>query len=73
MPNHMMYKSNEQGKCPYCNSLELEYGAAEFQDDGMVFYPWTCEHCGRTGEEWYNMTFVGHNDDEGNIIELKGE
>lgn len=47
----MKYKSNEQGKCPYCNATELEYGVAEFQDDGMVFYPWTCEHCGRTGEE----------------------
>lgn len=67
----MKYKSNEQGKCPYCNSLELEYGVAEFQHDELVFYPWKCKHCGRTGEEWYELNFIGHNDDEGNIIELK--
>lgn len=68
----MKYLSNEQGKCPYCNHEDLEYGAAEFEGD-MLYYPWTCEHCGRTGEEWYDLNFVGHNDDEGNIIELKGE
>lgn len=39
----MRYRSNEQGQCPYCNSNNLEYGAAEFQDDGLAFYPWKCE------------------------------
>lgn len=68
----MMYKSNEQGRCPYCNEYSLEYGVAEFEDDGMLYYPWRCEQCGHTGEEWYKLQFEGHNDEDGNIIELKG-
>lgn len=69
----MKYKSNEQGRCPYCNEPTLDYGVAEFQDDYMISYPWTCESCGHTGEEWYDMKFIGHNDEEGNIIEIEGE
>lgn len=69
----MTYKSNEQGQCPYCNSYELEYGAIEMQDDGLAFYPWTCEHCGHSGEEWYELNFIGHNDEDGKEIKLEGE
>lgn len=64
----MKYKSNEQGRCPYCDSEALEYHEAEFSDD-MIYYPWECEQCHRTGEEWYKLNFIGHNDDKGNIIE----
>lgn len=65
------FKSNEQGVCPYCNANNLEYGAVEFQDDGLLYYPWRCEQCGHSGEEWYSTNFIGHNDEDGNIIELK--
>lgn len=67
------YKSNEQGRCPYCNEYTLEYGAIEADDADMIHYPWICENCKRTGEEWYEINFIGHNDDEGNPIEVEGE
>ena len=67
----MKYKSNEQGQCPYCNSLALDYGVASFEDDNLVCYSWTCENCKHTGTEWYKMNFIGHNDEDGNIINVK--
>lgn len=51
---------NEAGKCPFCGSDDLDYGAMEPEDD-MIYYPWTCKDCGKHGEEWYTMTFEGHN------------
>ena len=45
----------EVGKCPKCGSESLEYEELEEQD-GMVYYPFTCE-CGATGKEWYILTY----------------
>lgn len=68
------YLSNSQGQCPYCNSNDLDYGAMEPEDDGLVYYPWKCNCCGGEGEEWYELNFIGHNDDAGNIVDIeKGE
>ena len=50
---------NEAGKCPYCGSEDLDYEGMEPEDD-MVYYPWTCSYCGASGEEWYNLAFIGH-------------
>ena len=69
----MMYKSNKQGQCPYCNSNKLEYGVIERQEDGLAYYPWTCKNCGHSGEEWYELKFIGHNDEDGQEIELEVE
>lgn len=65
------YKSNEQGKCPKCNGMNLDYQPVDFEDN-MLYFRWKCEDCGQEGEEWYRMDFQGHNvyDEEGNIIEL---
>ena len=62
---------NQQGYCPRCNSLNLDYGTADFLDT-MVYFPWECKDCGLHGEEWYSLDFAGHNvfDEEGNSIEL---
>lgn len=62
---------NNQGYCPRCKHLSLDYDSASFVDT-MVYFPWKCEDCGLQGEEWYNMDFAGHNvfDEEGNSIEL---
>ena len=49
----------QQGKCPYCNGSNLEYGKVEFYDD-QLFFPRTCKDCKAEGEEWYNMEFIEH-------------
>jgi len=51
----------EQGVCPYCGSVDVDYGAIEYEDDEMLYYPATCNECGREFEEWYNLSFSGHN------------
>ena len=65
----MRLKSNEDGKCPFCNSFDLDYGALEVADN-YVYYPWTCNECGKSGDEFYELKFVGHNvyDEDGNSI-----
>ena len=63
------FKSNRQGECPVCGAQDLDYGAAEFEGDNMMYFPWTCNQCKAQGEEWYSMDFAGHNvnTDEGSI------
>lgn len=67
----MIVKSNECGICPFCNKIALNYGVMELMDN-MCYYPWTCENCGHRGEEWYEMSFAGHNvvDEDGDEIEI---
>lgn len=45
------------GSCAYCGSEELTYGAIEFSDGNMIYYPFTCDECGAEGKEWYEMTY----------------
>lgn len=54
-------KKIEQGVCPYCGSSDIEYGASEPYDDMMECYPADCNDCHRHFEEWYKLSFVGHN------------
>lgn len=63
--------TNEQGLCPKCKSGNLEYFATEYVDN-MCYYRYKCEDCGQEGEEWYSLTFEGHNvyDENGEMIEL---
>ena len=56
--------SNEQGQCPYCNSMDIDYGCIQLEDD-MIYYPAHCNECGRDFEEWYDLTFTGHNVGDG--------
>lgn len=51
---------NEEGKCPKCKGMNLDYDTLEIES-GMCYYPYTCEDCGQQGEEWYSMVFAGHN------------
>lgn len=50
---------HEDGVCPVCSSSNIEYGAADFEDNQM-YYPVTCKHCGATFEAWYTLQFSGH-------------
>ena len=64
-------KSNCTGSCPLCNSDSIDYGVVVFTD-GQCYFPWTCTQCGQTGEEWYNMEFIGHNIDfDGESLEIE--
>lgn len=66
--------SNKEGVCPFCGSKDLDYGCMEPEDD-MVYYPWTCSHCGHEGEEWYTMKFDGHmvEDENGDMLSAEDE
>lgn len=51
------YMEEEQGKCPFCESYNIEYGAMELEDD-TLYYPWKCEDCGCEGKDWYELKFI---------------
>ena len=53
----------EEGQCPKCGNYDLDYGAVKFSDDA-IYYPWTCEDCGATGKEWYDLEFSEQELDE---------
>lgn len=64
----------KRGVCPYCGSTHLDYyeGATEprvVEYNDYVSYDWTCEDCGKEGQEIFSMEFIGHdlyrNDDDG--------
>lgn len=61
----MKLKYNEAGKCPKCGSEDLNYGVIEFEGvvGNFLYYPYFCKNCGFRGEEWYELTFTGHEPD----------
>ena len=69
--NEIKNLPNKQGICPMCKSTNLDYEAVEFEGD-MCYFPYKCKDCNTEGEEWYNLTFTGHNliTEDGSIIEL---
>lgn len=71
------FKSNEQGKCPLCNSMNLSYGTMEIDGElgNSCYYPWHCDDCGADGKEWYNMSFDSHTIDghEDEVIDIMTE
>lgn len=47
----MKVKSNNIGKCPFCNNEgTLDYGAVQFEGE-MCYFPWQCLECKHEGEE----------------------
>ena len=46
----------EEGQCPKCGNYNLDYGTVKVSDNA-IYYPWTCEDCGATGKEWYDLEF----------------
>ena len=62
------FVKNEQGNCPVCGGFNLDFESAEI-DDNAVKYPWTCDDCGATGDEFYDMTFSAH----WNVTDKNGE
>lgn len=45
-----------QGLCPVCGG-ELEYGLGNTGDGDLYVYDVTCNKCGASGKEFYNMKF----------------
>jgi len=63
----------EEGRCPYCGSLDNDYEAIRLADDHLAYYPATCTKCHRKFEEWYQLKYVGHNcGDDLNIEAVEG-
>ena len=50
---------DEQGICPACEAVELEYSPVQ-TDDGGVHYPWECGSCEARGKEYYTIEFSHH-------------
>jgi hypothetical protein len=50
------------GHCPKCRGQNLTYDACE-PVDYLMKYPFTCDDCGHTDNEWYSMDFIGYNND----------
>ena len=70
----MTAKSNSEGVCPICNGTNLNYGSIEVRGN-MIYYPWKCEDCSQSGEEWYDLIFIGHSvrDEDGVSIEIESD
>jgi len=60
----------EQGYCPRCKTQIEDYGVLEVQDS-CIYYPFTCKKCSFEGREWYDLTFTGFTDTQGNEMEDK--
>lgn len=55
-------KCNEPGRCPYCESEDIQYDAMEYANYGnYVYYPATCNKCHLYFQEWYHLSFEGMN------------
>lgn len=46
-----------EGRCPNCNSSELEFGDSD-NVDNYIAYEFECLDCGETGKEWYTVTYL---------------
>ena len=57
-----MIKRNfdKQETCPLCGCNNLSYGVLELYDS-FVSYPVTCNECGCSFEENYDLVFSGQN------------
>ena len=69
----MKVKSNNIGKCPFCNNEgTLDYGEVQFEGE-MCCFPWKCVTSEHDGEEGYSLEFIGHNviDENGDNIEIE--
>ena len=54
-----MRKHAVEGVCPLCNSNDIEFGVVEVEIGEGVHQPCTCNNCGATFDEWYNLEFDG--------------
>ena len=48
-----------EGTCPVCGNM-FTYSGFSKPDDAGCTYPWSCSHCGATGQEAVNFVFDRH-------------
>lgn len=48
-------KTAQNGKCPVCGSYDLEYGDS-YPQGNKLFYEFTCNNCGVSGDEQWDLT-----------------
>ena len=58
----------KEDKCPKCDSEKLEYGVMEQTGMGNIYYPVECKECGFEGKQWYDVTFSGYTDENGDDV-----
>ena len=49
---------NEPNICQKCGSEDIDYGLFVLEGDNQGYYEMTCNKCGWTGKEWYDMKFI---------------
>lgn len=57
-----MIKTKEAGKCPYCNSENINYGDTTLDAESLA-YNCTCNDCKQDFQEWYVLEYcetIGH-------------
>tara|TARA_B100001964_G_scaffold189124_1_gene210702 strand:+ start:252 stop:443 length:192 start_codon:yes stop_codon:yes gene_type:complete len=52
----MKSKRFTNGKCPNCESVNLDYEPEQYYQDSLT-YQFTCSECGLVGREWYNIEY----------------
>ena len=66
----------DQGMCAKCGSTDVDYGHMEL-DAESVYYEMSCNDCGVSMHEWYDLTYSGTDvmseDDDGGEIEFLQE
>lgn len=50
-------KFAEEGICPCCGSDDIDYGSFELDMPTGGYFECTCNECGATFDEWYDVTF----------------
>ena len=58
-----MIKKTEDGVCPRCGSINIDWGYTEL-DSPFMFYPATCANCGAEFTEVYKLVYDGYNMDD---------
>jgi hypothetical protein len=53
-------KKHEPGTCPICGDTDLDFDGFIFEEDEQISYNWKCNICNTTGQEWYQMNFIKH-------------
>lgn len=50
-------KYAQEGVCPCCGSENIDYGSFELDMPTGGYFECTCNECGATFDEWYDITF----------------
>ena len=49
------YDEQEEGKCPFCGSYDIEYGDLHIDNTEEAHYDCTCKECGKEYDECHTI------------------